>query len=574
MLNRRFILFALIASLVSAREPNVILILTDDQGYGDLEAHGNPWLKTPEIDRLHRESVRFEDMHVMQFCTPTRASLMTGRYATRTGAYRTSSGRSMLHEDEVTMAEVFRDNGYATGIFGKWHLGDNYPHRPQDRGFEETLWHRCGGVGQISDYWGNDYFDDVYERNGTFEQFDGYCTDVWFQGALGFIEQKAKTDEPFFAYIATNAPHSPFRVDESYAAPYKAEAQWRKGDAAKFYGMIANIDENVGLLRRKLKEWAIEDNTILIFMTDNGTAGGVEMDTDALETEGAGYNAGMRGRKASVYDGGHRVPCFFYWPGGGLSEGRAIEELVAGYDILPTLIDLCEMQEPDVAFDGRSLGPLLRRDGNWPERILTLQYQGGNGFTYVPEIWTDSAVMTEQWRLIDGVKLFDIEQDPSQSHNVAAQHPRVLARLRAHYESWWDDVSPRMNPVRVHLGNAAENPVILSAQDWYLPVGNPPLKLNSQPTQSGPWMIEVEQTGLYRIRLSRFPLEADQVLKAQSAELRIGDQREHKKVTPLSHSIDFLMKLSEGETQIEGLLTWEDGTKGGAQFASIELLQK
>ena len=190
------------AEIPSASPPNVILILTDDQGYGDLACHGNPILKTPGLDELHAESVRLTDFHVMPFCTPTRASLMTGRSATRTGAYRTSSGRTMMHIDEVTMADVFAASGYATGIFGKWHLGDNYPHRPQDRGFGTTLWHRCGGVGQASDHWGNDYFDDIYERNGEFEQFEGYCTDVWFAGALEFIEMNARAETAVFCLPA------------------------------------------------------------------------------------------------------------------------------------------------------------------------------------------------------------------------------------------------------------------------------------------------------------------------------------------------------------------------------------
>ena len=338
----------ILALLPLQAAPNVILILTDDQGYGDLSCHGNPILKTPALDQLYAESVRFTDMHVNSFCTPTRASIMTGRCATRTGAYRTSSARTMMHTDEVTMADVFTASGYVTGLFGKWHLGDSYPHRPQDSGFQNVLWHRCGGVGQISDYWGNDYFDDTYERDGKFEKFEGYCTDIWFEGALDFIEDSAKARKPFFAYIATNAPHHPFRVSEEYEAPYKTAATWRKGGASKFFGMIANIDDNVAKLRRKLEEWELTEDTILIFMSDNGTAGGVEMDTDGLPAPGKGYNAGMRGRKASIFDGGHRVPCFVHWPGGGMVGGRDAAQLAAGYDLLPTLVDLCELKVPDV----------------------------------------------------------------------------------------------------------------------------------------------------------------------------------------------------------------------------------
>ena len=250
--------------------PNVILVMTDDQGYGDLACHGNPILKTPNLDRLYAESVRLTDFHVSPFCTPTRAALMTGRYPGRTGAYRTSSGRTMMHTDERTVANVFADAGYVTGMVGKWHLGDNAPHRPQDRGFQDVVWHRCGGVGQASDYWGNDYFDDTYERNGKFEKFEGYCTDVWFRESIRFIEENQT--KPFFLYLATNAPHGPYLVDPKWSRPYEESAKW--GSGARFYGMIANFDHNLGELRRKLDELELAENTILMFMTDNGTANG------------------------------------------------------------------------------------------------------------------------------------------------------------------------------------------------------------------------------------------------------------------------------------------------------------
>ena len=199
--------------LATEVRPNVIVVMTDDQGYGDLGCHGNPVLKTPHLDKLHAESIRLTDFHVSPFCTPTRAALMTGNYPGYTGAYRTSSGRTMMHPDEKTVGNLFADAGYTTGMVGKWHLGDNAPHRPQDRGFQDVLWHRCGGIGQASDYWGNDYFDDTYERatdddrQGTFEKFEGYCTDVWFTESLRFVEKNR--DKPFFrAFPAADAAHS------------------------------------------------------------------------------------------------------------------------------------------------------------------------------------------------------------------------------------------------------------------------------------------------------------------------------------------------------------------------------
>ena len=283
---------------IPAAQPNVILIMTDDQGYGDQGCHGNPVLKTPNLDQLYRESVRLTDFHVSPFCTPTRAALMTGRYPARTGAYRTSSGRTMLHTDERTIANVFADAGYVTGMVGKWHLGDNAPHRPQDRGFQDVVWHRCGGIGQASDYYGNDYFDDTYERNGRFEKFRGYCTDVWFAEVMRFAEENRR--KPFFLYLATNAPHGPYRVAPEWSAPYKGTVKWKGG--AEFYGMIANLDHNVGLLRKKLDKLGLAGNTILIFMTDNGTSNGIARSAVGPD-DYRGFYGGMRGVKSTVYEG-------------------------------------------------------------------------------------------------------------------------------------------------------------------------------------------------------------------------------------------------------------------------------
>ena len=378
--------------------------MTDDQGYGDLACLGNPILKTPNLDQLYSESVRFTDFHVSPFCTPTRAALMTGNHPGYTGAFRTSSGRTMLHRDEKTIANLFADNGYATGMMGKWHLGDNAPHRPQDRGFQDVVWHRCGGVGQASDYWGNDYFDDTYERVkagsrvGKFEKFTGYCTDIWFEEGLRFIQQNK--DKPFLLYLATNAPHGPYRVEKRWAEPYTGNKQVSN---ANFFGMIANVDHNMGILRDRLQELNIADNTILIFMTDNGTAAGGKF-RGLDSTPVVGFNAGMRGKKSSVYDGGHRVPFFIHWPKGNLSGGKDIETLAAHIDVLPTLADLCGIsvsEEFDV--DGLSLKPLL--DGSqkaWTRDHHVVQFHGGaGGKALPPQPYAFSVVLTERWRLVN-----------------------------------------------------------------------------------------------------------------------------------------------------------------------------
>ncbi|MGJ8672676.1 arylsulfatase [Rubritalea sp.] len=559
-----------------AVRPNVILVMTDDQGYGDLGCHGNPILKTPELDKMYSESVRFTDFHVSPFCTPTRAALMTGNHPAVTGAYRTSSGRTLMHPDEKTLAHLFADAGYTTGMVGKWHLGDNAPHRPQDRGFQDVVWHRAGGVGQAPDYWGNDYFDDTYERNGAFEKFEGYCTDVWFREGIRFVEENK--DKPFFLYLALNAPHGPYFVPKEWAKPYMGN---KEVSNANFYGMIANIDYNFGILRERLKELDLDENTILIFMTDNGTAGGAKF--KGLDSEPiVGYNAGMRGKKSSVYDGGHRVPFFIYWPKGGLMGGKEIDTLTAHIDVLPTLADLCEIpvaEEYDE--DGVSLKPLL--DGATEEferKHHVLQYHGGAGGTAMPPgPLAFSVVLTDKWRLVNsgGQYLFDVEADPAQSKDVAAEHPEEVERLRALYDPFWERVSPRMTPVRIDLGNPAEPKTVLSSQDWYMAKGNPPWNFGSikkLPKVTGPWMVEVKTAGRYKITLRQWPAEANKPVKAVRAKLEIAGKTMESAVNPGTTGVEFEIDLPAGPSELLTYLYTENGKAGGAYFTDVELISK
>ncbi|QDU88855.1 Arylsulfatase precursor [Pirellulimonas nuda] len=558
----------------AADRPNVVLLLTDDQGYGDLGCHGNPVLRTPNIDALYRDSIRFTDFHVSPFCTPTRAALMTGNHPGYTGAFRTSSGRTMMHRDEVTIADLFADAGYTTGMVGKWHLGDNAPHRPQDRGFQDVVWHRCGGVGQASDYWGNDYFDDTYERNGQPERFEGYCTDVWFREATRFIEQNQ--DKPFFLYLATNAPHSPYLVPKEWATPYVRN---RNVANANFYGMIANIDHNLAMLRERLSDLGLAENTILIFMTDNGTAAGG--DFRGLDSEPTvGFNAGMRGKKASVYEGGHRVPFFIHWPKGGLNGGRDIDTLAAHIDVLPTLSDLCGIAVPDDDRpDGVSLKPLLSGSEEAFQRDHhVLQYHGGPGAETLPsKPYEFSVVMTERWRLVNsnGQRLYDIEADPAQRNDVAKEHPDVVDDLRERYQPFWARVSPRLTPVRIDIGNPAESPTVLSSQDWYMPAGNSPWNFNmikKLPKVTGPWMLQVQKAGQYRITLRQFPREANKPVVAERAKIEIAGQAVEQPVQASSRGVVFELDLPAGPTELLTQLIDVNGEAGGAYFTEVEAL--
>ncbi|MGC6425361.1 MAG: arylsulfatase, partial [Lentimonas sp.] len=348
----------------SIKQPNVILILTDDQGYGDFGRTGNPWLRTPNLDRLYDESVRLHDFHLDPMCAPSRAALLTGQYSAKAGVWSTLSGRYFLNRDLPTLADRFKGAGYRTGMFGKWHMGDTTRYLPQDRGFDEALYHGGGVIAEMPDHWGNDYFNATFMRNGLPERYENkYCTDVWFDEATAFIDQQIQSqpDQPFFCYLATNAPHWPHDVHEKYSQPYLdmglPEAR------SKYFGMIANLDENFGRLDAFLTDRGLADDTILLFMGDNGTDMGASVDGAGHVT--SGFNAGMRGKKCWSYDGGHRNLCMIRWANGELVEGdgQDIHRLTAHLDLSPTLMDFCGIETQDTDnFDGHNLSGLLRGD--------------------------------------------------------------------------------------------------------------------------------------------------------------------------------------------------------------------
>ncbi len=550
------------AAQESARRPNVILVITDDQGYGDLGCHGNEVIDTPNLDRLHSQSLRLTNFHVDPTCSPTRSSLMTGRYSSRTGVWHTIMGRSILRRDEVTVADVFAAGGYRTSIFGKWHLGDNYPCRPQDRGFHEVLIHGGGGVGQGPDYWGNDYFDDTYFHNGTPTPFKGYCTDVWFENAMRFIE--ANRQRPFFVYLTTNAPHGPFNVAEKYSKPYRDKGVEER--RANFWGMITNIDENMGRLMQRLRELDLERDTILIFMTDNGSS--------------AGESGGWRGKKGSEYDGGHRVPFFIRWPGGGIEAGTDAGRLTAHIDVLPTLIELCGLPKPEgVAFDGTSLVPLLSgRAADWPDRTLFVHSQRIEH----PEMWRKCAVMTDRWRLVNGEMLNDMQADPGQTKNVGDMHPEVVQKLRKAYEDWWADLSRRFDEYcEIVIGSDEANPCRLMSHDWH---GSKPAwsqgSVRSGAKSNGFWAVEVAHGGMYEFSLRRWPIEVDapitaaiangKAISAATARLTIADVDMTQPIPEGAHEVSFRVQLKAGKTRLQTWFTDDEGASRGAYYVYVK----
>lgn len=548
----------------AATRPNVVLVITDDQGYGDLACHGNRQIRTPHLDALHAESVRLTNHHVDPTCSPTRAALMTGRYSSRTGVWHTIMGRSILHRDETTVAEVFREAGYRTGIFGKWHLGDCWPYRPQDRGFDEVLIHGGGGVGQTPDYWGNDYFGDTYWHNGEPKSFDGYCTDVWFDGALRFIE--ANRDRPFFAYIPTNAPHGPFLVDPKYSEPYKRAGV--PSPRAEFYGMITNVDENMARLRRKLDELGLAENTVLIFTTDNGTAAGM--------SGRGGYNAGMRGTKGSEYDGGHRVPFFIHWPAGGFTGGRDVDTLTAHVDVLPMLAELCGAQVPDgLDLDGRSFVPLLKANAeNWPERTILVHSQRIEH----PEKWRKSAVMTDRWRLVNGGELYDVQADPGQQRDVAGEHPDIVQQLKREYDRWWEHIGARFDDYcRIPLGAPEANPTRFTCHDWHAEINQVPWnqqQVAKDPEANGWWAVEVVRDGRYEMTLRLRPEHVGYPLPPGAARVRIGETEASRAVPDGATQVTIGLDLKSGPAKLQTWLEGEDGTSRGAFFVEVRYVRE
>lgn len=574
--------------------PNVILILTDDQGYGDVSAHGNPLLKTPNLDDFRNQAVRLTDFHVAPMCSPSRGQLLTGIDAMRNGCTAVCQGRSMMRAELPTMADYFAKSGYATGHFGKWHLGDSYPHRPQDRGFQETIHHRAWGITSLADHWDNytnPYFDPILSHNGVDKKFSGYCTDIFFDETMKWIEQQQTEGKPFFVYLPTNTPHVPDIVAKKYSKSYEGTHADGKRIPAKFYGMIANLDENLGRLEAFLASKDLLENTIVIYMADNGT-----QSTRAKEI----FNSGMRAKKTSVYEGGHRVPFFVRWPKGNLAHGKDIDELTQVQDILPTLIEFCDLKpiESPLSFDGVSLSGLLSgSDKELPDRKLVIQYRASG------EPWDPAVVMWDKWRLLkpkDGLnpqapntplELYHVGRDPGQTKNVAADHPDVLNAMKKHYEVWHAEAKPLFDlPRWIIIGSEKENPLVLYAQDWIGDYCDNSGGLSTA-TAHGYWNVDVDRAGVYEIELRRWSKESNKTLTEGWAKGPGGTARSAKPIAAANLTIagknymldtsssdthaSFRVRLPKGKTQLSTFfLDAQDRSICSAMYVYVNRLQQ
>ena len=500
-------------------QPNVIIVMTDDQGLGDFSFTGNPVLQTPHFDAFARESVRLTDFHVAPMCSPTRGQLLTGLAALRNGATSVTAGRTFLRPGLPTLPELLGTAGYATGIFGKWHLGDSYPHRPRDKGFQESVYHLGWGQLNSTPEAGWPLVDGRLFRNGVAEPYRGHCTDVWFDEALGWMKRQKAAGKPFLCYIPTNAPHAPHLDLEKYIDPYR-----RPGQPAGFFGMIAHVDARFGDLDRFLAAEGLRDDTIVIFMTDNGGTSGVKT-----------HNAGLRAGKTTYYEGGHRVPCWIRWPRGGIGQPRDLDVPTQNTDLLPTLCDFCGVPQPvrpaaDMPYAGTSLAPLLRGDtAALPDRTLVVQY----GQTPKKH---EACVIRGPWRLVKGAELYDVVADRAQTHDRAAERPEIVARLRGDYESWWQGVETMVGEFVPQCLGAAEQPVVeLTSGDWQdIYADNVGLVAEAVggPT-GGRWHVRVERPGTYEFVLRRWPPKAAAAL---GAGVDLQGEGVQKKQAPVAKS--------------------------------------
>ena len=564
---------------IDASKPNVIIVITDDQGYGDLGHTGNPIIKTPHIDEFSEEAVNLTNYHVGTTCSPTRAGLMTGRNCNRNGVWHTIMGASILNEGETTFADVFRANGYATGMFGKWHLGDNHPFLPQDRGFQEAFYHGGGGVGQTPDYWNNDYFDDTYFRNGIPEKKNGYCTDVWFEEAMKFME--SSKESPFLCYLSLNAPHGPYNVPQEYYDLYKEEEQLSERQK-RFYGMITNIDDNFSKLLRHMEKLGISDNTLIIFTTDNGTASGA-----------GAYNAGMRGMKGSEYDGGHRVPFIARWPKGNLGGGKSLDGLTAHVDVFPTLMTLMGLNfTPEKNMDGKDISSYLLGKEDIMDRYLVTDTQR----VPWPVKGKQSCVMNGNWRLVNGTELYNISDDPGQQKNIAEQHQEKVMEMNTFYQDWWNEVAEETKYSIINLGTSKAVDVLTchdaQTKDEY-PPWNQTLVRKGKPMKPAPFSVNFVSAGTYRFHLRRWPAESKlalgesvsdsiaptffknarvngRTMEFVNAHLEVANQKKSIKVDNTKESAILEMEVQQGATELLAYFDMKNGEQTNAFYVNVE----
>jgi arylsulfatase A-like enzyme len=562
-----------------SQRPNLVLFMMDDLALGDLACHGNPVVRTPRLDALYEESTRLTRYCSGPVCTPARASLMTGRHHQRTKAIDTFCGRAMIDPSERTLAHLLSEAGYRTGCFGKWHLGDTYPMRPQDLGFDRTLVHRSGGLGSVGDHRenacreGEAYFDPVLINDGEPERLAGYCTDIFTESALAFLTDSAERSEPFFLYLATNAPHTPLEVPDRWIRPYRDQGV--NETHARLYAMVENIDWNVGRVLDRLAHLARRADTVVLFTSDHGPCPSAR-DFSAPPGRQQRWNAGLRGEKGSLYQGAIRVPSFWSWPGV-IASGRDVANVTSVMDVLPTVAAAAGATLPsDRVVDGIDLLPLLKGDvdpEDWPSRTVVMQWHRGD----VPVRDRNYAVIGDRFKLYRPEsdaddELYDLDADPGEAHDVAALHPSIVDGLRTRYVEWFEEVGgddpSRFAPPRIRVGAVAERSTTLSRQDWRVDPSLADLgeiALWRTADLEAEWLIEVERAGAYKVDVRLEPFSWKEPKLFTSVHLSIDGVARAVPWAPMCT----LFELPDVflETGPAAVRAWSEGPSGLRQAA-------
>ena len=491
------------------KKPNVVVVLIDNQGYFELSRNGHQIVQTPRIDKLASQAVNFTDFNAPPFCSPSRAALLTGRYALRAGIHNTVGGVSILHKNETTTADLLKKEGYSTSIFGKWHLGSSYPYSPKYRGFEEVFVHGGGGVSQLGDYFGNNHINATYEHNGEYEKSKGFSTDVLFDQAIKYMDGKKDNQDPFFCYISTPAVHFP-----TNRHPVTTERLLKRGaednEYLALYSMIENVDDNVGKLLDYLEKTGLKENTIVVLASDQGVN-----DRGAVQ-----HRSGTFQNRGLSFDEKHHVYCMIQYPKLTDKNPGDINNLTGMVDVLPTILDVCSI-EPPSNLDGQSLKPLLEGSGDWNnERQLIIQCPRSRERNK----WENTSVKYKKWRLVDGKELYNIDNDFGQKNDLASENGDLVDQLSKTYESFWNSLAPADALISLHVLGAEEAPEVrLVGMDWYQ--GDAPWTQQGLKNKSaqGKWLVEIASDGNYRFELRRYPREAPIPIEADIAIVEIGE---------------------------------------------------
>jgi arylsulfatase A-like enzyme len=563
----------------------VLLVMTDDQGFGDAGFQGNPVLKTPALDALAASGVRFTDFLASPTCSPSRAALMTGRHEFRSGVTHTIEGRNLLRLGVPTMAEAFANAGYRTAIFGKWHLGEPRPFHPLDRGFGNALLVGGGATGQTPDFWGNTMFDPHLQENGEWKPFQGHMTDLFADKALEWISSGT---QPWFCYLALNAPHIPLQIGDEWAKPYLDAGLPER--LAKFYGMITHLDAALGRMLAGLAKDGVLQNTIVVFLGDNGTALGGD-------PQPGEFNGGLRGTKGSAYQGGVRIPAVFSWPGR-FAEGASVNTLASLCDVLPTLAQACGLDvrnfpEPD----GRSLLPILmggKQPADWTDRVVpthVARWPSGTPVEKLPFLF--ASVRDQRHSLVEGRELYDLESDPGESDDIAQKNPEIVERLRKAHLDWWESVrDSAMDSQPFVIGRPGQKAVELTCMDWQpsratsepLPIGlweqetlrewNAGRMASGVDGACGGWLVDVQTPGRYLLEFRSRPRDADEPhpLAKGSVFLAIGGKIFESEISEGAESVKMEIQLPAGRHFLEPVLTGQrdSGLPQGAYFCRIQ----